>query len=64
MKDIIVIALIYIFYFYGLNHLFHLLLPKWLDMIIGFPLSIYLMYEALEVYSVYLDSKNSKNSIL
>lgn len=60
MKRGIVIALIYIFYFYGLNHLFHMMLPKYWDVLVGFPLSIYLMWEALEVYASYLDLKDSR----
>ena len=36
--------------FYGTNHLAHYLLPKWIDMLVGFPLSIYLMYRVSLYY--------------
>jgi hypothetical protein len=47
-KDVIigVIGVVYIlFCFYGINWLSSYLLPKWVDIMIGFPLSMYLIYK-------------------
>ena len=31
--------------FYGVNNMSHKILPKWIDILIGFPLSMYLIYK-------------------
>lgn len=36
--------------FYGVNILSHHILPKWWDIIIGFPLSLYLIYKLILNY--------------
>jgi hypothetical protein len=33
--------------FYGVNWLASYLLPKWIDILIGFPLSMYLIYKGM-----------------
>ena len=49
-KNIIIgiIGVIYVlFCFYGINWLASYLLPKWVDILIGFPLSMYLIYKGM-----------------
>lgn len=36
--------------FYGVNWTAHHFLPKWVDILIGFPLSIYLIFKAAMLY--------------
>ena len=36
--------------FVGTNHLAHLILPKYIDIIIGFPLSFYIIIKSLNYF--------------
>lgn len=41
-----IIFVIYTFVcFYGANWVAHFILPKWIDIMIGFPLSLFLIYK-------------------
>lgn len=60
MKNII-IGIIWVIYillcFYGVAWLASYLLPKWVDIIIGFPLSMYLIYKGSIYFSTGLSIK-------
>ncbi len=36
--------------FVGINHITHMLLPKWIDILIGLPLSIYIISKSLIIF--------------
>ena len=36
--------------FVGTNHMAHMLLPKWIDILIGLPLSIYIISKSLIIF--------------
>jgi hypothetical protein len=38
------------FCFYGTNLIAHAVLPKWIDIIVGLPLSIFFMYKIILYY--------------
>ena len=44
MKRKLILAALMILAFYGTNKVAHFLLPKWIDIAVGFPLSMYLLY--------------------
>lgn len=46
MKRKLTLAVLMILAFYGTNKAAHHLLPRWIDIAIGFPLSMYLLYRA------------------
>ena len=49
-KNIVIIVKTFVyvlFCFYGINWLALYLLPKWVDVLIGFPLSMYFLYKAV-----------------
>ena len=50
----VISILVVLFLFHGVNYIAFLILPKWVDVIIGFPLSIYLIYKWLIIYADFI----------
>jgi len=46
--------------FVGINHIAHMLLPKWIDILIGLPLSMYIISKSLIIihYKKYEDNRS------
>lgn len=63
IKHVIIFSIYILICFYGINRLAHHFLPKWIDMLVGLPLSFYLIYVGIIHYVKSIDNEHNKTNI-
>jgi hypothetical protein len=46
-----------ILFFFSVNYVCHRILPKWIDVIVGYPLSFWLIFRGTLLYTKYFEDK-------